>query len=348
MQDSVNRGVSLRARRTLAPAEFAVAIQKYRRATWVLVGVLALLEAIVFVSLSHFVGLLLFSCTGGIAIATGRIQWMSGLVRDQREHEEKERSQQAFYRDDETGLPNRQNLIETLGRDISRSVRRSEELTLAVIRVARLDDLRAAWGKDAAPMAIAHVSTTLLRIARNSDFLARIDEDRFAMLLVGCDEQQAGLFADRAVLAVANRPLEARGRMKVPVYVSIEVTALQYDAEKYRGPLEFLSAAGGDVAAERRTNPFGQPAARPERTRTAAAEARVAAPRRASTNPFERSPRPAATSDGAARETPAPGRTADANSLRRQLLGNSYANTGRAADFAEAYQASRGKTRRAS
>ena len=35
--------------------------------------------------------------------------------------------------------------------------------------------------------------------------------------------------------------------MKVPLYVGVDVSALEYDSTRYRGPLEFLSVAGGDL-----------------------------------------------------------------------------------------------------
>ena len=53
----------------------------------------------------------------------------------------------------------------------------------------------------------------------------------------------------------------ANTSVKVPLYVSVDVSALQYQTTRFRGPLDFLSAAGGDVApvVEGR-RPIGTPA----------------------------------------------------------------------------------------
>jgi len=291
-------------------------ILRYRLVCGVLLALLVVGEYSVLRWLSQPVGLVLMAFTAALVFSTTRLQRLTNLVRGQQATEAVEKSQEAFYRDDETGLPNRQNLIETLGRDISRSIRRSEELTLAVVSISRIDSLRAAWGADIVPRAISHVSGTLLRITRNSDFLARLDEDHFAVLLVGCTDEQAAIFADRATLAVSNRPIEGAGKMRVPVYVDVEVRALQYDPARYRGPLEFLSAAGGDVAPERRRPTIADAIASPRKLKIVSPPVREKA-------------------------------SADAPSLRRQLLGDDYYPGGKAPDFAEAYQSFRGKARRA-
>jgi diguanylate cyclase (GGDEF)-like protein len=287
-------------------------IRKYRRITWAAFAVLVLVEFGVFQAISRPAGMALMLCTAALAFAVVRSQQLSSVVRRHETAAELEKTHEAFYRDDETGLPNRQNLIETLGRDISRSVRRGEELTLVVVQISRLDDLRVAWGADVGPRVVSHVAATLLRITRNSDFLARIDDDRFACILVGCKIEQAALFADRANLAVTNRPLEANGTMRVPLYAEITVRALQFDPLKFRGPLEFLSAAGGDVAPEKKTISLA------ERQITNARAKAASAPL-------------------------APG---DAQSLRKQLLGEQYHPDGKAIDFAHAYQSFRDRARR--
>lgn len=290
-------------------------IRRYRRITWAAFAILVCVEFGVFRAVSMTGGMALMLCAAALAFAVVRSQQLTGVARRRETAAQLANSHDAFYRDEETGLPNRQNLIEMLGRDISRSVRRGEELTLAVVQVSRLEDLRAAWGTDVGPRVVSHVAATLLRIARNSDFLARIDDDRFACILVGCTSEQAALFAERANLAVTNRPVEANGTMRVPIYAEIEVHALQFDALQFRGPLEFLSAAGGDVAPEKKVSlgdrPFSQ--ARPNSV------------------PMASTPRAAA----------------DAQSLRKQLLGANYQPDGKAIDFAQAYQSVRDKARRA-
>ena len=111
--------------------------------------------------------------------------------------------------------------------------------------------MRGSWGNGTARQAVEHVAETLRRITRASDFLCRLDESSFAVILLQCSGRQAALFSDRLSLAVSNRPLKAASNVKVPLYVGVDINALEYDASRFRGPLEFLSLAGGDVVTQR-------------------------------------------------------------------------------------------------
>lgn len=163
---------------------------------------------------------------------------------------EVERQADALLRDGQTGLPNRNYLIDQLTREIARAERYGTTITLAVIELARVEELQRSWGGEVVSRAAAHVADTLRRVTRASDFLARLDEQRFAVVLLECTREQAVRFADRITLAVANRPLEPEGRQRVPVYIAVQVRATQFERERFRGPLDFISAAGGDVVID--------------------------------------------------------------------------------------------------
>ena len=195
-------------------------------------------------------GLVLFGATCAAIATVERERLFFWRDREYAVETEGERQAAALLRDGETGLPNRNYLIDQLTRDIARAERYGTTITLAIIEMARMDELRRAWGGEILPRAAAHVAETLRRVTRASDFLARIDETRFAVILVECTREQAVRFADRITLAVANRPLEPEGRQRVPVYVNVQVRATQYERERFRGPLDFISAAGGDVILE--------------------------------------------------------------------------------------------------
>jgi diguanylate cyclase (GGDEF)-like protein len=154
----------------------------------------------------------------------------------------------AFF-DEKTGLPGRQQLIDTLSRDIARCERYSHALTLSVVHISQYDELKTAWGNGTADLAVSHVVETLRRITRASDLLCRLDESTFAVILLQCSERQAALFGDRLSLAVSNRPLKSASKAKVPLYVGVDINAVEYDAMRFRGPLDFLSFAGGEVVA---------------------------------------------------------------------------------------------------
>jgi GGDEF domain-containing protein len=108
-----------------------------------------------------------------------------------------------------------------------------------------------------------HVNQTLKRVTRASDFLARVDEHRFALVLMQCSGEQAKKLGERIELAVSNRSIRSGSRMRgVPVYLTARVTSLQYDKTRLRGPLDFLSRAGGEVVVQPEPRPAAaQPAA---------------------------------------------------------------------------------------
>ena len=216
-----------------------------RRAVATLAVVLLLSEAGVAVQYSGTAGLILMVSTAGLGAFVYRgLESFAGISG-------RSNDETSPLIDSATGLPTRQQLIDTLSRDIARSERYAHSLTLAVVRISQFEEMRASWGPATSKNAVAHVSETLKRITRASDFLCRLDESRFAVVLLQCSGRQAGLFADRLSLAVSNRPLKSASNVKVPLYVGVEVTALEYDSSRFRGPLEFLSLAGGDVMTER-------------------------------------------------------------------------------------------------
>lgn len=218
-----------------------------RRLAFVLLTLLALGDYIVFRG-SPVLGTFLIATSGALC-AVARF-----IARDMARHAAQDAQDQlrtaseGFLLDKETALPNRQHLIDQLAREIARAQRYSHEMTLTVVEVARLRELQTAWGPETGARAIAHVAETLRRVTRTSDFLARIDDAHFAIVLMQCNTTQAAAFGERVALAVSNRPLRSTTSMKVPLYVGVEVASLQYEPAKFRGPLDFLSAAGGDLA----------------------------------------------------------------------------------------------------
>lgn len=217
-----------------------------RRAVLALGLILLVAEGGVALQYSGTIGLILMASTAGLSAFV-----FQGVRALSPSHREPSGGRDDTGTDAETGLPARPQLIDTLSRDIARSERYSHALTLAVVRISQFEEMRGSWGAGTAKLAIEHVVETLRRITRASDFVARLDESTFAVILLQCSGRQAGLYADRLVLAVSNRPLKSTSRVKVPLYAGVEVNAVEYDATRFRGPLDFLSVAGGDVVPER-------------------------------------------------------------------------------------------------
>ncbi|HMO54376.1 MAG TPA: diguanylate cyclase [Tepidiformaceae bacterium] len=230
-------------------------VTAFRRIAYALGALLLISEAAVALAYSFEIAVIMFASTAGLAgLANLGIQSLGANSGRGSENDDA----RGFLVNPETGLPNRQQLTDTLARDIARSERYSHALTLAIVRISQFEDLKASWGASTARQAVQHVAETLGRVTRASDFVAHIDEGRFAVVLLQCSGSQAALYGDRVTLAVSNRPLKSTSNVKVPLYVGVEVSALQYDSARFRGPLEFMSLAGGDVPTERPRPARGQ------------------------------------------------------------------------------------------
>ena len=238
-----------------------------RRVALLFGAVLAVAQVVVLVALSLAVGVTLLLSTAGLAVVFRNT--ILAKLRAAASPPTIEAAKDTLYFDPETRMPNRPHLIDQLAREIARSRRYNQPLTLALIQVTRFDDFRASWGGETTKQAILHVAETIRRVGRTSDFAARIDDGRFAVLLTQCTETDAGVFGDRLSRAASNRPLRSASDIKVPLYVGIDVRATEYSAERFRGPLDFLSAAGGELAPESET-----PAAAPGRPRNLATDPR--------------------------------------------------------------------------
>ncbi len=230
--------------------ETAEAARFNHRLTMAVTGALLAAELGVAVFVSPAAAVFLLAGTGALGFLEHRGQRFAAIDRQRTMEAYAEKRTEALRTDIETGLPNRQLLIEQLSREIARVDRYSHQLTVCVTELDQADELASLWGVGARDGAILHAAETLKRLARTSDFVARLDERHFATILVQCTGEQGAAFAERVAVAVGNRPIQAGRNGRLPVYVKVSSRSLEFDPDRFRGPLDFLSAAGGDVAAE--------------------------------------------------------------------------------------------------
>ncbi|MCL4231169.1 MAG: diguanylate cyclase [Dehalococcoidia bacterium] len=146
--------------------------------------------------------------------------------------------------DRETDLTNRAHLLAVLEREMALAVRHTQAMTLAVVEV------KLAGERQLDPAAFRsmslHVASALKRICRESDFIARLEGPRFAVVLTPCNAEQAFVFTERVQVAVENRPLTIQGEAAGHAKVSLAISTAGLDRGRFRSPAEFLQAAGGD------------------------------------------------------------------------------------------------------
>lgn len=232
---------------TLPPGKDTPEIRRTRHITLLLFGLLIIAEGVVALAWAFVPGLLMITCTAFLLVMSERVHRFAALQREGAFREFVDTYAESFFQDSETGLPNHKHLVEQVEREIARAERYKYSLSIAVFQVARMEDLAEAWGDAAVQRGIGHVAQTLRRVCRTSDFIARVAVDKFAVALVQCNADQGRMFGERVALAVANRPLRRDATLRMPLYINVQFSVLEFSAQEFRGPLEFLSAAGGDL-----------------------------------------------------------------------------------------------------
>jgi diguanylate cyclase (GGDEF)-like protein len=85
-----------------------------------------------------------------------------------------------------TGLPNRASFLEHLEREWHSSQRQIAESYVVAVRLEGLDAVRKRGGQAVGDLALRTAAELLISANRRSDIVARVDDDRFAAILVGC------------------------------------------------------------------------------------------------------------------------------------------------------------------
>ena len=128
-----------------------------------------------------------------------------GVARDitDRKHLERERQEllaqvEALARTDAlTGLPNRRAWDEEVEREIARARRQGHPLTLAMVDLDYFKRFNDAHGHAAGDDMLAEVATSWRRVLRTNDVIARYGGEEFAVLLPGCQHDEAIRLLDR-------------------------------------------------------------------------------------------------------------------------------------------------------
>ena len=88
-------------------------------------------------------------------------------------------------------------------------------VTVAIVEVVGLSDLAAEWGWDVAERALAACARRLAREIRSSDHIARIESNRFGVLLTETTEIEAINFVERARSSCERELAPYRGKVRV-------------------------------------------------------------------------------------------------------------------------------------
>ncbi len=114
-------------------------------------------------------------------------------------------------RDPLTGLWNRRALDDRLVEEIARSERYHTPFSLVLWDVDRLEAVNARLGPEAGDRVLQTLASRALQVLRRSDFLARFEQDTFAVLLPNTGVGPAQVAADKICRAAADEPVAVPG-----------------------------------------------------------------------------------------------------------------------------------------
>ncbi|MFZ5876467.1 MAG: putative bifunctional diguanylate cyclase/phosphodiesterase [Nitrospirota bacterium] len=123
------------------------------------------------------------------------------------------------YYDTLTGLPNRTMLLEHLTQAIERSGSAQQPLTLAVMNIDQFKDINNTLGHDHGDLVLQQLAARVIGLLRDSDLVARLGDDQFAVLLADTDLEGALRVGEKIQASLAT-PF-AVGTLSLTVEVSV-------------------------------------------------------------------------------------------------------------------------------
>lgn len=128
--------------------------------------------------------------------------------------------------DELTGLYNRRFFKRHLDREVRRFQRYSHPLSLALIDVDRFKDVNDSYGHAAGDEALCHLAKMAVSTLRESDLIARVGGDEFAVLMPDTPTSGGVRAAERLLSAVAASPLLIHD-VTQPISLSIGVAGIE-------------------------------------------------------------------------------------------------------------------------
>jgi diguanylate cyclase (GGDEF)-like protein len=125
-----------------------------------------------------------------------------------------------------TGLLGRSEMQWLLEREIQRMGRQENIFSFALLDVDRLELINNSHGHGAGDAVLRRLAETLRGVVRETDYVARWEDDEFAVLLPGTHYSGAKAFADRLRLVLRNNLTTPSAVILPPVTISAGVISV--------------------------------------------------------------------------------------------------------------------------
>lgn len=128
---------------------------------------------------------------------------------------------QLSLKDTLTSANNRRYFFQRLREELSRAQRQAHAVGCLYMDLDHFKQINDHYGHPAGDMVLIHVTNIVQRIIRNSDVLARLGGEEFAVILPDISKYRMGEIAERIRLTVQSQPCELTTDTKIDVTVSI-------------------------------------------------------------------------------------------------------------------------------
>jgi diguanylate cyclase (GGDEF)-like protein len=160
---------------------------------------------------------------GGVVLGLLLLRWLPSAVRERNQSEQLALElEQLATTDALTSLCNRRQFETMAAAEWSRFQRYGRPLSLLVLDIDHFKSVNDRYGHDVGDLVIKAVALTLKSHKRQTDTVARIGGEEFAVLLPETDEKAAEIAAERARAMIERQPLlVADQELKVTVSIGL-------------------------------------------------------------------------------------------------------------------------------
>ncbi len=163
----------------------------------------------------------------------GRISRFAAIERDiTTEVGHEQHLEELAFGDPLTKLGNRRHFEQTLVREMSRSRRAGQPLSLALLDIDHFKAVNDTWGHPVGDRVLVAVSGAMSQAVRTYDHVARIGGEEFAVLLPGASLTDARMVVERICAAIREGAKVACDGHTVSVTCSAGLAALAYPDDK--------------------------------------------------------------------------------------------------------------------